>query len=362
MEHLSLTNQFSDLSLSPDGRKIVFSARGEIFAASARDGGDAVRVTRSSRARVPDRMGARTAGASSMFRSATARPHVFLYDFTTSRETQVTRADVGDAAPGFSPDGKQLAFIRDGKELHVMGADFKEDRVIVAGFMGRGQRGLAWSPDSRWLAYVGLNTKSFRNVFAVPAAGGESRILSAVPNGSTGNLSWSPDGTYIIFNTNQRTEEAQVVRVDLILRTPKFREDLFRDLFREEPPRTAGQAAAGGAARETRRPEPKPVEIVFDDIRQRSSFLSVGVSVNSQIISPDGKWLLLTASAAGQQNLYTYPLDETARGPAVARQLTSSAGSKSEAQFSPDSREVYFLEGGRISVIGVDNRQTRPVK
>ena len=46
-EHVTLNNQFQDLSLSPDGRKVVFVARGEIWAASARDGGDAVRVTRS---------------------------------------------------------------------------------------------------------------------------------------------------------------------------------------------------------------------------------------------------------------------------------------------------------------------------
>ncbi len=47
VEHVTLTNQFQNLALSPDGRKVVFVARGEIWAASARDGGDAVRVTRS---------------------------------------------------------------------------------------------------------------------------------------------------------------------------------------------------------------------------------------------------------------------------------------------------------------------------
>src|SRR6185369_9687772 len=45
IEHLRLTNQFQDLALSPDGKKIAFAARGEIFAASAKDGGDAARVT-----------------------------------------------------------------------------------------------------------------------------------------------------------------------------------------------------------------------------------------------------------------------------------------------------------------------------
>ena len=45
VEHLRLTSQFQDLALSPDGKKVAFAARGEIFAASAKDGGDAARVT-----------------------------------------------------------------------------------------------------------------------------------------------------------------------------------------------------------------------------------------------------------------------------------------------------------------------------
>jgi len=45
VDHLVLNNQFRDLALSPDGKKIAFAAHGEIFAASAKDGGEAMRVT-----------------------------------------------------------------------------------------------------------------------------------------------------------------------------------------------------------------------------------------------------------------------------------------------------------------------------
>ena len=173
-----------------------------------------------------------------------------------------------------------------------------------------------------------------------------SRAVTSIPNGSANNISWSPDGTYIIYNTNQRTEESQTVRVDLILRTPRFREDRFRELFRDEPARTPrpdrerrrrrdAAAPPRDAAAPPRDPS-KPVEIVFDDIRRRVSILPVGVEVTAQAFSPDGRSLLLTASAAGQQNLYLYSVDELAREPAVARQLTSTAGPKGDAQFTPD--------------------------
>ena len=81
---------------------------------------------------------------------------------------------------------------------------------------------------------------------------------------------------------------------------------------------------------------------VFADIRQRLSLLPVGVDAQDQTISPDGKTILITASSAGQTNLYTYSIDELARERPVARQLTSTAGGKDHAQFSPDSKEVYL--------------------
>ena len=89
--------------------------------------------------------------------------------------------------------------------------------------------------------------------------------------------------------------------------------------------------------------------------------LDVGVDVVSQSISPDGRSLLLVGSAAGQQNLYVYPLDELAREQPVARQLTSTPGNKAGAQWSPDGREVFYLEQGRISVVNVESRQTRTI-
>lgn len=91
------------------------------------------------------------------------------------------------------------------------------------------------------------------------------------------------------------------------------------------------------------------------------SLLPVGIDVGYEAISPDGKYVLMIASAAGQENLYVFPLDELSREPAVARQLTSTAGGKGFAQFSPDSKEVFYIDQGRINVVSVDGKQTRPL-
>jgi tricorn protease len=374
-ERLTLTSQIQEMQLSPDGKKVAFITHGEIFAASAKDDGDAARVTNTGAAESqlnwsPDSR--RLVYVS----NRDGAPHLFLYDFTTNAETPLTRGVATDTTPRFSPDGKLIAFVRDARELRILDAQSKEERAVATASFERqpfiSERPFTWSPDSRWLAFLTVSGKLFRNVQIVSAAGGEARPVSFLANSDAGTVSWSPDGTFLLFDTGQRTEEYRVARIDLVPRTPRFREDLFRDLFKEEVPRTpthTPQEPRPTSVEPPREPpvapatdEPKsskPVEIVFDDIRRRLALLPIGVDVDYEIISPDGKTLLVIADSAGQRNLYTYSLDELAKEPAVARQLTSTAGFKRSAQFTPDGKEVFYIEQGRINVVTLESRQTR---
>jgi tricorn protease len=379
VDHLRLTDQISELALAPDGKKVAFIVRGEIFAASSTDGGDAARVTFSPAAesQVAWSMDSRRLVYVSDRDGAT---HLLLYDFATNTETQITRDQLSDDTPHFSPDGKMIAFERGGQEIRVYDVESKTERSVAKAHLERpplsSDRPYVWSPDSKWIAYMPVGEKLFKNVFVAPVAGGEGRQITFVANGGSNSISWSPDGTFILFDTGQRTETAQLARVDLLPRTPKFREDQFRDLFKEEQPRTplrqqptepqpsptAAPLPTATPSPETRgRPAPKPVQIEFDQIRRRLTLLPVGIDVRYHTISPDGRLVLMIASVANQTNLYVYPLDELSRDPFVSRQLTSTAGFKTTAQFSADSKEVYYLETGRINIIPLENRQARPL-
>src|SRR5262249_22658729 len=112
-------------------------------------------------------------------------------------------------------------------------------------------RAFAWSPDSKWLAYLPVGANLFKNLQIVSVDGGTARPARFLADVFSNSVSWSPDGTFILFDSGQRTESTQLARVDLISRTPRFREDQFRDLFREEPPKSLTPA---------NRPEPRPSE------------------------------------------------------------------------------------------------------
>ena len=378
--HLSLTTDLRDLALSGDGKKIAFIAHGEVFAAGAKEGGGGVRLTQTA-ANEKDIAWALDSTRLLYSSDRGGQEHLYIYDLAKETETPLTSGYSRDQGGTWSPDGKQIAYIRDGRELHVIRVDSKVDRVLVTRklrtLLGFGQTLLSWSPDGQFVAFCDHDNRGFSNVYVVPEAGGSpEKAISFIANSSSGTILWSPDRKYLLFNTAQRTEPGAVARVDLVARTPRFRETDFRDLFREETPsrpapqtpppanapvpapavpQTPAGLVASGA-------KPKaPVEIQFDGIRQRLALLPLGLDTQLQAISPDGKTLLFTADTGRQQNLYTFSLDELVREPPVPRQLTSTAGRKSRAQFSPDGKEVFFLENGKIAVIPVDTRIVRPL-
>jgi len=385
-EHQRLTNGFQDLALSPDGKKVAFAARGEIFAASAKDGGDAARVTITAapEAQVTWSPDSRHLVYSSE-RNGPAR--LVGYDFITAKETELTSEGEGDYSPRYSPDGKSIAFVRGGTELRVLDVDAKKERSLARGLIADPinlGHPIAWSPDGKWIAFFNAGARAFTNVAIVPAAGGEVKQVSFLANGNANGVAWSPDGTFLLFDTSQRTEVAQLARVDLILRTPKFREDQFRDLFNEDQsPRRPGPPAAPPADEVPAKQAPspaesappaksdrktaedakstKPTQIVFDDIRQRLSLIPSGLDVGEAFISPDGKTVVMIAGAAGQQNLYSWSIDETARERPVAKQLTSTSGAKSDVNFSPDGKEVFYLDDGRVQAVTLEKREIRPL-
>lgn len=379
VERMRLTTQFRELALSPDGKKVAFVAHGEVFAASAKDGGDAVRISNSAASESqPTWLPNSRSLIYASDRDGVA--HLFQYEFSTRIETRLTSDDTDDSSPMVSPDSKLLAFVRNGQELRVMDLATKKDRILYKGFLGRppfaSTGSVVWSPDGKWIAFASYGTKTFRNLSVVAVAGGDSKPISFMANTFGGSITWSPDGKYVLFETAQRTELAQIARIDLVPRTPKFREDQFRDLFNEEVPKTLTPTPAAPASKkpatrdstamavvgDTVKPSGKQAtRVIFEGIRQRLSLLPVGVDVDDHTISKDGKTLLLIATVAGQQNLYTYSLDELAREQVVARQLTSTSGSKSNAQFSPDGKDVFYLEQGRIQTIALDKREPRPV-
>ncbi len=345
------TSNFSEVRLSPDGKKIALVARGDVFADFAdketdRDlrQGPAFRVTNTparewALAWTPDSR--RLVYLSDRF----GEEELIAYDFTTGQEVRLTHDGRPKLAPRIAPNGQAIAYIRDRIAIDVIEAIGGQPRELCRGRFAIAAD-LCWSPDSRYLAYIAQDDRLFSNVYVVPAAGGEPRQITFLSNVFGGDLSWSPDGSFIIFTTEQYRLESQIVRVDLRPPQPRFREAEFERLFEkkeEQPSETGAQPPPSAGATQPQR-EP----IIYEGIERRLRLLTPPqMDAVAGPISPDGKDLLFLASVAGKVDVWTLPLDEPRAGQ-PPRQLTASETRKAFLQFAPDGRSFFYLEDGQV--------------
>ncbi|CAN5256893.1 S41 family peptidase [soil metagenome] len=397
--HLTETS-FREIALSPDGRKVAVVAHGEVFAAPSKDGGPGQRISR-------------TPGTESdLAWSPDSRRLVFVsedgldthlqsYDFATSKTVALTAGAGHAQSPAFSPDGKSLAYVSGDRELKLAtlspGGTVVSERVLFKGAVeGRGATP-AWSPDGKWIAFGVTGQKSFRNLYVVEASGGEARPITFLANGFTGGkIAWSPDGTFIVVDTAQRSEEGKLIRIDLLPHVPKYREDAFQDLVKapEQPDKPSTRTPSPGrtparpsdAPAETAKPQrtadaeskvkteadeeavlkapkggAKPVRIVFEGIRERATILPLGMGADGPVISPDGKTLVFSARQGERANLFSYSLDELSREPPSPVQITSTAAPKGDYAFAPDSKTLFYREGGKVVSSPLDTPKPKPI-
>lgn len=366
-----VASHFTELALSPDGKKVALVTHGDIFATTSKDGGDAIRITHTSAVETdllwsPD-------SKRLVYQSyRNGHSNLFEYDFTTDKERQLTTGTAEDESPHYAPDGKSLAFIRNEKELHLLTLGDLSDKTLATDYLQNGT--LAFSPAGDWIAFTADGYDGFRNLKVVPAAGGEPQPITFLANGETAaHIAWSPDGKYLLFETAQRSEDFDIARVDLTLHVPAYREDEFRDLFRspsQPAPKSesksepkAATSASDLADKDKPEPtkKPEPIDIRFDGIRDRLSLLPIGLDATHGLISPDGKTLVFAARAGNQENLYSYSLEENSKEPPVAKQLTSSSTEKQDWQFSPDSKEIYYLEAGQLHRLALDGAPAKTI-
>jgi TolB protein len=104
---------------------------------------------------------------------------------------------------GLTLDGKLLAFsARHGSsrdsEVYVASSDGASPRLVTTNspsyFHG-------WSPDGKWLAFVGKRGEHF-NIFRIPVSGGNEEQLTSSPVNDDGP-DYSPDGKWVYINSNR---------------------------------------------------------------------------------------------------------------------------------------------------------------
>jgi tricorn protease len=195
----------SSAHLSPDGSRVVLTSRGRVFVAPVK-GGRFVRASTKDSVRFRDAVFAHDGKSLLALSDESGELEwVRLPANGVGNDEALTK---GGAILRFrgvpSSDGKWLAWSDNNRDLWVMNLATKEMKKVSENREGTGD--VAWSPDSRWLAFEMSAPNSFTQIKIFSVESGKNIALTSDRTNS-GSPAWDPKGEFIYFlsDRNLRT-------------------------------------------------------------------------------------------------------------------------------------------------------------
>lgn len=162
-----VSKSVSAASLSATGKRAIFEARGEIFTVPE-EHGDTRNITQSSG--VADRAPLWSPKGEQIAWFSDKGKEYSLMIANQNGLEEPKSISIGDSKlgwePVWSPDGKYIAFVDDKTRIRLVDLEAESIKTIDTGAnnLERGEMGLTWSPDSKWLAYAKAAPNNFRQI------------------------------------------------------------------------------------------------------------------------------------------------------------------------------------------------------
>ncbi|MGH9872111.1 MAG: winged helix-turn-helix domain-containing protein [Pyrinomonadaceae bacterium] len=363
-----LTNQSGaeySVNLAPDGKMFIYADRssGNWDIYWQRVGGrNTVNLTRDSLADdlhpaySPD-------GNYIAFRSERKSPGVYVMEATSENVRRVS--DFG-YYPAWSPDGKELV-ISAGSFVDPNNRGLVPSQLWVIDVATGAKRSLttgdaiqaSWSPSGNRIAYWGLQGGGQRDIWTMPASGGEA-VPVTNDQALDWNPVWSPDGKYLYF-ASDRGGSMNFWRVPLdetsgqlqgapeaVITPSVYSQHLS---FSRD-----GSRLAYAQKSETLNLQRVPFDPLSERITGEPEHVTQGTKyVTDPDLSPDDEWFAFSSQGEKQEDILILKRDGT-----ELRQLTNDVFRDRGPRWAPDGQRIAFYSdrGGRFEIWSINSDGT----
>lgn len=187
------------VSLSPDGERLVVTARGEIFNVPT-EKGVTKNITRSPG--VHDRNAQWSPDGKSIvyISDATGETELYLQDVTGSEPSQLTKNnDTYIRSFEWSPDSKSIVYTDRKNRINLLDVASKQKTTLLQDPVGEIWN-VSFSPDSKWITYSRMESNDFNVIYVFNLADKKEYAVTDKWYTSS-NPVFSKDGKYLIFTS-----------------------------------------------------------------------------------------------------------------------------------------------------------------
>lgn len=383
----NLGGRISSPTVSPNGKQIAFTVRGEVFVTSveyattkqithtpARENGLSFAPDNRTLAYASERNGNWQLYLAKIVRKEDANfPNATLIE----EEVLLPSSTVERTYPQFSPNGKELAFIEGRDRLMVLNLASKKVRQVTDGSTWHNTFGgfdYTWSPDGKWFAleFCGNKHDPYTDIGLVSAQGGE--ITNLTNSGYTsGYPRFVMDGNAILFTTERygmrahaswgSLDDAMLVFLNqdaydkyrLSKEDYELRKELEKELKKNK---NSDKKKEGKEKKTDKEAEAKIKDIVVElkGIEDRIVRLTPHSSnLGSALLSKDGETLYYLAAFENGYDLWK--MDLRKREPKLMQKLNGSA---SYLEADKDGKNIFLL-GRSMQKMAVPGGSLSPI-
>jgi len=367
---IDVSRRISNMTAAPEGKRVVFEARGELFNVPASEG-YVINITQSSGAFDQNPAWSPDGKHIAYWSDRSGEYEIYLQDSAgNSGPKKLTNRNKGFGyALYWSPDSKKLAFIDETNDISII--DVQSGEVTVAGNtnwnIGHGGRFrylISWSPDSKWIAFTkGLdnannaiflyNLEKLQSHQATsgfyedmnPVFSADGKYLFYLTNRSlTATYSDMGDGTWIYPNSTQIASLSLTKKVPSLLHPKndeiKQEEKADKEEEKEEKSKTEDKKPPKDTA-------PVTVEVDFENLEARLVILPPKAGNIGALIPVEGKLVYLripnTGSGERSSSLIFYDLEK--------REEKTIIADVSRVKATADGKSLLVFSQGKYGII-----------